>query len=69
MINGIELMGENLFDKVKFYGKGVRIYPLCKMIHPSNASLDDYCQLFDFVFVDTGESFKIGKFSTLTWYV
>lgn len=69
MIKGIELMGENLMDKVKFCGKGVRLFPLCKMIHPDTASLDDCCQLFDYVFVDAGKRLNIGKYSTLTWYV
>lgn len=69
MINGGELMGECLASKVRYCGKGVRFYPLCKMIHAENAELDDNCQLFDFVFIDAGESLKIGKYSTLTWNV
>ena len=68
-IPGFSLMGENLRDKVKFCGKDVRLYPLCKMIHPNNAELDNNCQLFDYVFIDAGKSLKIGKYSTLTWYV
>ena len=66
-IEGIELMGNNLRNKLKFCGEGVRIYPLCKIIHASNAELDNCCQLFDFVFIDAGETLKIGKYSTLTW--
>lgn len=68
-IEGIELMGENLRDKVAFCGENARLYPLCKMIHPGNAVLEDHCQLFDQVFIDAGERFRLGKYSTLTWQV
>lgn len=68
-LKGIEFMGENLKDKLKFCGEGVRLYPLCKMIRPQNAELDNHCQLFDYVFIDSGRSLKIGKYSTLTWNV
>lgn len=67
MLEGIELMGNNLRDKVKYIGEGVKLYPLCKMIHPSNAELDDHCQIMDYAFVDAGQSLKIGKYSTITW--
>ena len=66
-LTGIELMGENLMEKVKYCGKGVRLYPLCKMIHPDTAELDDCCQLFDYVFIDAGKRLKIGKYATITW--
>lgn len=68
-IDGINLMGENLRELVSFCGKGVKLYPLCKMIHPETAILDDYSQLFDFVFIDAGELLKVGKYSTITWQV
>ena len=67
-LEGIELMGENLRDKVKFCGEGVKLYPLCKMIHPWNAELDDNCQICDYAFIDAGESLKIGKFSSISWF-
>ena len=67
-IEGIELMGNNLRTKVKYCGEGVRLYPLCKMIHPAIAELDDHCQIFDYVFIDAGTKFQLGKYSTLTWY-
>ena len=69
MLPGYSIMGEALKEKVKFCGKDVRLYPLCKMIHAQNAELDNNCQLFDYVFIDAGTSLKIGKYSTLTWYV
>lgn len=67
-IEGLQFMGENLRNQVKFIGKGVRLYPMCKMIHPSSAELDDNCQIMDFTFIDAGELLKIGKYSTITWH-
>ncbi len=67
-IEGIQFMGENIRQSLKFCGEGVRLYPLCKMIRARNAELDNNCQLMDFVFIDAGNSLKIGKYSTLTWY-
>ena len=67
-IEGIQFMGENIRESLKFCGEGVRLYPLCKMIRARNAELDNNCQLMDFVFIDAGNSLKIGKYSTLTWY-
>ena len=60
-------MGENLRNQLKFCGDGVRLYPLCKMIHPAAAELDSHCQIMDFSFIDAGKSLKVGKYSTITW--
>lgn len=68
-LTGIEFMGENLREQLAYCGKDVRLYPLCKMIRANNAKLDDCCQIFDNVFIDAGKGLKIGKYSTLTWYV
>lgn len=68
-LEGIEYMGKNLKEKLKFCGKDVRIYPLCKMIRAENAELDNNCQIFDNVFIDAGKRLRIGKHSTLTWGV
>jgi acetyltransferase-like isoleucine patch superfamily enzyme len=68
-VSGIEWMGENLRDKVAFCGENTRLYPLCKMVHAQNATLEDHCQIFDQVFIDAGEKFRLGKYSTLTWQV
>lgn len=68
-LEGLEFMGKNLKNKLKFCGEGVRLYPLCKMIRAQNAELDNHCQIFDYVFIDAGKSLKIGKYSTLTWNV
>ena len=68
-LEGLELMGKNLTNKLKFCGKGVRLYPLCKMIRAENAELDNNCQIFDNVFIDAGKRLRIGKYTTLTWGV
>lgn len=67
-LEGLQFMGDNLRNKVKYCGKGVVLYPLCKMIHGTNAELDNYCRIFDFTFIDAGASFKIGKYSIITWH-
>lgn len=66
-LEGLQFMGENLKELVKKCGSDVRLYPLCKMIHPANAELDNNCQIMDFAFIDAGKSLKIGKYSTVTW--
>ena len=68
-ISGTELMGENLRDKLKFCGNGVRLHPLVKILKPENAIIEDYARLCDFVFIDSGKSLRIGKYSTITWQV
>lgn len=67
-LDGLEFMGNNLRDKLKFCGEGVRLYPLCKMIHTQNAELDNNSQIMDFAFIDAGKLLKLGKFSTVTWH-
>lgn len=66
---GIEFMGDNLREKLKFCGEGVKLYPLAKMIRSENAELDNNCQIFDNVFIDAGKRLRIGKYTTLTWGV
>lgn len=69
LIPGINFMGENVREQLKFCGKDVRLYPLCKIIRAKNTELDNNCQIFDNVFIDAGKELKIGKYSTLTWFV
>ena len=69
ILTGLEFMGDNLRNKLKYCGEGVRLYPLCKMIHAENASLDNEAKLLDQVFVDAGAEFVMGKYSMLTWFV
>ena len=66
---GAEQMGENLRNKLKYCGEGVRLYPYCKIIRAQNASLDNNCMIWDNVFIDAGRGLKIGKYTLLTWQV
>lgn len=60
-LDGIELMGENVRDKLKFCGEDVRLYPLAKIAFPHVVELGDHCKIRDFVFIFAGEGVKIGK--------
>lgn len=62
-----ELMGENVKDKLKYCGKNVRILNLAKIINPHCAEIDDNTIILDYVFIDAEKSFKIGKYSCITW--
>lgn len=63
-----EMMGENVISSLKFCGKEVKLYPLCKIIRAEYAELDDYAKILDYTFIDAGESFKLGKYSIITWH-
>jgi len=71
-IKDIELMGDNLRDKLKFCGENVRIYPMAKIAFPHVVELGDNCKIRDFVFIFAGEGVKIGKYTdvqphTIIW--
>jgi galactoside O-acetyltransferase len=67
-LKGLELMGDNVRDKLKYCGKDVRTYPLGKIAKPESVELDDNCQIFDFAFIYGGKFTKIGKHSIICWY-
>lgn len=62
-----EIMGPNVLDKLKYCGKGVRIFQLTKIINPQFAEIDDYSIIYDYTFIDAQKSFKLGKYSCITW--
>lgn len=62
-----EIMGPNVLDKLKYCGKGVRIFQLSKIINPQFAEIDDYSIIYDYTFIDAQKSFKLGKYSCITW--
>jgi len=62
-IKDIEFMGENVIDKLKSCGKGVKIYPLAKIAKPQVVELADNCRIGDFVFIFAGEGVKIGEYT------
>ena len=71
-IDGLELMGENVREKLKFCGKNVKIYPMAKIAFPHVVELGDNCKVRDFVFIFAGEGFKVGEYTdiqphTIVW--
>lgn len=68
VLTGLEFMGDNIRKTLKYCGEGVRLYPMCKLIHGQNAILDDEVKIFDHVYIDAGENLIIGKYSIITWY-
>jgi dTDP-4-amino-4,6-dideoxy-D-glucose acyltransferase len=68
-VPGAEMMGENVRDKLKRIGEGVRLMPLAKIANPGVVELDDFCRVRDFVFVWGGLGVKIGKYSDVQPHV
>lgn len=62
-IDGIELMGENVKDKLRSYGDNVKIYPMAKIAFPHVVDLGSHCKIRDFVFIFAGEGVKIGEYT------
>ena len=66
---GTEYMGDNVRDKLKKCGVGVKINPLSKICKPEVIELDDYCRICDFVFIWGGLGVRIGKYSDIQPHV
>lgn len=64
-IKDIELMGDNVRDKLRSCGVDVRIYPLAKIAFPHVVDLGDYCRIRDFVFIFAGKGVKIGQYTDM----
>lgn len=62
-LDGIELMGENVKDKLRSYGDNVKIYPMAKIAFPQVVDLGSNCKIRDFVFIFAGEGVKIGEYT------
>ena len=63
-----ELLGDNVKPLLKFCGENVKLYSFCKINNPQCAELDDNSEILDFAFIDAKESFKLGKYSLITWH-
>lgn len=71
-LEGIELMGENVKDKLKSCGEGVKIYPMAKIAFPHVVELGSHSKIRDFAFIFAGEGVKIGEYTdvqphTIIW--
>jgi len=64
-IEGIELMGENVRDKLRSCGEGVKIYPMAKIAYPQVVDLGNHCKIRDFAFIFAGAGVKIGEYSDI----
>jgi galactoside O-acetyltransferase len=60
-LDGIELMGENVREKLRSCGEGVKIYPLAKIAFPHVVDLRANCKIRDFVFIFAGLGVEIGE--------
>lgn len=62
-LDGIELMGENVKDKLRSCGKNVKIYPMAKIAFPHVVDLGSHCKVRDFAFIFAGQGVKIGEYT------
>lgn len=65
---GIEMMGDNVRNDLKYCGEGVVLYPLCKIVRACNTQIDNYTRICDYSFIDAGETLIIGKHCMITWH-
>ena len=71
-LEGIELMGENVKDKLRSCGEGVKIYPMAKIAFPHVVDLGSHSKIRDFAFIFAGEGVTIGEYTdvqphTIIW--
>ena len=71
-LDGIELMGENVKDKLRSCGEGVKIYPMAKIAFPHVVDIGSNSKIRDFAFIFAGEGVKIGEYTdvqphTIIW--
>lgn len=64
-IADMELMGENVKNKLKKCGEGVKIYPLAKLAFPHLIDLGNHCKIRDFAFIFAGMGVTIGEYSDM----
>lgn len=62
-IKDTHLMGENVKDKLRSCGEGVKIFPMAKIVLPHMVDLGAHCRIADFVFMFAGEGVKIGEYT------
>ncbi|SFE64964.1 galactoside O-acetyltransferase [Peptostreptococcaceae bacterium pGA-8] len=67
-LTGLDMMGDNIRNDIKYCGENVVFYPLAKLVRGKNAMVDDYSRILDYTFIDAGKSLKIGKHCMITWH-
>lgn len=68
ILSGMEMMGDNIRNDIKYCGEGVYFYPLCKMIRACNAMVDNHTRIWDYSFIDAGKSLIVGKHCMITMH-
>jgi len=56
-------------DKLKYCGKGVKIFPLAKIIKPEVVEIGDGSQIDDFILIYGGNGIKIGKLNHFASFI
>jgi len=54
---------------LKRLGRGVRIFPMVKIVKGEVVEIDDGCQIDDFTFINGGAGVRIGKFNHIASFV
>lgn len=62
-IEGVELMGENVKQKLRSCGEDVKIYPMAKIAFPHVVDLGSHSKVRDFAFIFAGEGVTIGEYT------
>lgn len=62
-LKDIHLMGENVKDKLRSCGEGVKIFPMAKIALPQMVDLGAHCRIGDFVFMYAGQGIQIGEYT------
>lgn len=62
-LKDIDLMGENVKDKLRSCGEGVKIFPMAKIALPQMVDLGAHCRIGDFVFMYAGQGIQIGEYT------
>jgi acetyltransferase-like isoleucine patch superfamily enzyme len=62
-------MGESVRPSLKYCGKGIKIYPLSKIIKPEVIKIGDYSIIDDFTFIYGGKGIKIGRYVHIETFV
>lgn len=71
-LEGLELMGNNVRDKLRSCGEDVKLYPMAKIAFPHVVDIGSHSKIRDFAFIFAGEGVKIGEYTdvqphTIIW--
>lgn len=64
-----EDMGENVKNRLKKCGDGVKIYPLAKIVKPEVIEIGDHSMVDDFTFIYGGKDITIGRYVHIASFV